>query len=176
MDKNVKMDREKFKSGRIDLNVTRIQTAATFWVAEDGATQNPNKLEEKPKAQFWGNPLSPTGVGKTLITGNKKWLGKLFPICYIPYNFVLPSNDLSRLKWLCFLTMKNKPFLHFHGSGFCGFWFGLVQFNLRICCLLKNWYMEDNSDAPKKKSGISCFLTSESNRVSSWNDVDWFTI
>lgn len=66
-----KNEQEKFKGGRLDLNVTCTQTAADL-VAEVGATQNPNKLEEKPKTQFGGDSLSPTGAEKTLITGNKK--------------------------------------------------------------------------------------------------------
>lgn len=55
----------------MDLNVTCTQIAADL-MAEDGATQNPNILEEKPKTQFWGDSLSPRGVEKTLIIGNKK--------------------------------------------------------------------------------------------------------
>lgn len=46
------MDREEFKSERVDLNVTCTQNAADL-VAEDGATQNLNTLEEKPKTVLW---------------------------------------------------------------------------------------------------------------------------
>lgn len=78
---NAKMDRKQSKGGRVDLNVTCTQNAADL-VAEDGATQKPNTLEEKPKIQFCGDSVSPIGVEKTLITGNKKRLSKLFPLCY----------------------------------------------------------------------------------------------
>lgn len=37
------MDREEFKGGRVELNVTCTQNAADL-VAEDGAPQNPNTL------------------------------------------------------------------------------------------------------------------------------------
>lgn len=58
--------KEKFKGRRVDVNVTCTQTA-TDLVAEAGATQNPNKLEEKPKTQFGEDPLHNTGMEKTLI-------------------------------------------------------------------------------------------------------------